>query len=157
MALRKPLVIVSGVVEQIQSGDTLDATLNENESITQTNDNASAITIGMPVYSKVADHVDKAEANASGTVQVLGLVSSATIAAAGTGSIQTSGNLTCADWTAVIGSASLTSGSVYYLDPATAGKLTATAPSTVGQYVVRVGQAYSTTEMCIRIQPPILL
>jgi hypothetical protein len=48
-------------------------------------------------------------------------------------------------------------GTTYYLSAGTAGLLTATAPSTVGQYVVEIGVALSTTELLIRPRPPILL
>ena len=41
--------------------------------------------------------------------------------------------------------------------PATAGKLTKTAPSTGGQYVAPVGNALSTTILSINPQPTVLL
>ena len=155
--LRKPLVIVGGQIEQLQSGDTLSGPFAEIEGLTQTNGESSPIVIGMPVYSSSADTVKKAEANASGTVEVIGLVSSTSITNAQTGTIQTSGVLsaTPTQWTAV--GVTLASGTVVYLDPATPGMLTATAPITAGQYVVRVGRAISTTELVIDIQAPILL
>jgi hypothetical protein len=160
MAARKPLVIVSGQVQQLQAGDTLDASVSEVDVVSKVNDNAGSIVIGTPVYVKSNGNVDKGRANASGTVQLLGLVKDASIAAAATGIIQTDGVLTATtgQWDAVTGgSGGLTPGTVYYLDAATAGLLTTTAPTTVGQYVVRVGLATSTTEMDISIDPPILL
>jgi hypothetical protein len=45
----------------------------------------------------------------------------------------------------------------YWLDAATAGKLSPTAPTVVGQYIVEVGIALSTTELKINIQRDILL
>ena len=51
----------------------------------------------------------------------------------------------------------LTAGATYYLSAATAGAMTVTPPSTVGQYVVRLGKALSTTEFEIRIERPVLL
>ena len=160
MALRKPLVIVGGQVQQIQVGDTLDAIVAEIEVLTQTNGEATPIAIGTPVYSSAADTVKKAQANASGTVEIVGLVKSTSINASAAGSIQTSGVLaaTTAQWDAVAGTTGgLTFGTVYYLDPATAGKITSNAPYTAGQYVVRIGKAISTTELLIDIDAPILL
>ena len=160
MALRKPLVIISGQVQQLPSGDTLDASTAEVDVVTLTNGNASPIVIGSPVYSDAAGSVDLAQANASGTVEVLGFVKDTSISASASGSIQTDGILaaTTGQWDIVTGdTGGLVAGTVYYLDPTTAGKLTATAPTTTSQYVVRVGKAISTTEMEISIEPPILL
>lgn len=146
MAIRKPLVIISGQVQQLPAGDTLDASVSEVDVIAATNSNIAAITRGQPVYVDGAGSVDLAAANASGTRQVLGLVLDASIASAASGNIQTDGVINLADWTSVVGAASLTAGSIYYLS-ATAGQLTSTAPTTAGQYVCRVGLALSTTEM----------
>ena len=160
MALRKPLVIISGQVQQLQAGDTLDASAAEVDVVALINGNASAIVIGSPVYSDAAGSVDLAQANASGTVEVLGFVKDTSISASASGSIQTDGILaaTTGQWDIVTGdTGGLVAGTVYYLDPTTAGKLTATAPTTTSQYVVRVGKAISTTEMEISIEPPILL
>lgn len=160
MASRKPLVINAGQMEQLQAGDTLDATVSEVDVISKTNDNVGAITIGQAVYQKSNGNVDLARGNAQGTVQVLGLVRDASIAAAGSGIIQTDGVLsaTTGQWDAVTGgTGGLTAGSVYYLSAATAGRITATAPTAVGEFVIRLGKALSTTEFEISVEPPIKL
>jgi hypothetical protein len=160
MALRKPLVIVSGQIQQLQAGDSLDATVSEVDVVTMMNGNASSITIGQAVYVEAAGSVDLAQANASSTVEILGLVKSTSIAAAASGSIQTDGILTATtvQWDAVTGgTGGLTAGSIYYLDPDTPGLLTTTAPTTAADYVVRVGLALSTTDMDITVSEPILL
>lgn len=160
MALKKPLVISSGQVQQLQSGDTLDAPVSAIDVITATNSNAGAIVIGSPVYPDGNDSVDLGKADASGTVELLGLVRTVSIGIAGSGEIQTDGVLaaTTGQWDTAAGTTGgLTAGTIYYLDPSTAGKLTDTAPSTAGQYVVRVGLATSTTEMEITIEPPVKL
>ena len=65
---------------------------------------------------------------------------------------------TTAQWDAVAGTTGgLTANTMYFLSPSTPGNLTATAPSTVGQYVCPVGIGISTTEMKINILTPILL
>ena len=160
MALRKPLVIVDGAIQQLQAGDSLDAAASEVDVVARTNDNAGAIVIGQPVYPSAAGAVDLAQADAIGTAQVLGLVSSTSITSAASGNIQTDGVLsaTTGQWDAVAGTTGgLTAGAVYYLDPDTAGMLTATAPTAAGDYVIRVGLALSTTELEISVQPPIKL
>lgn len=160
MALRKPLVMNSGQIEQLQSGDTLDAIVAEVDVVSLTNNNASPIVIGNAVYTDAASGVDLAKADASGTIEVLGLVADTSIAAAASGTIQTDGILsaTTGQWDAIAGTTGgLTAGAIYYLSAATAGELTETAPSTGGQYVVRVGKAISTTEMEISISQPIKL
>lgn len=156
MSVRKPLVLNGGQIEQLQAGDVLQA-IGEIEGITQTNGEAGAITVGMPVYSSGVDTVKKAKADAAGTVEVIGLVSTSSISGSGTGVIQTAGVLTNADWTGVLGGAELTAGAPYFLDPSTAGKITASAPATVGQFVVFLGHAISTTKLVIEIKAPILL
>ena|SRR5271157_3470689 len=161
MALRRPLVIVNGQVEQLQSGDILNADISGVGGITMTNDESSAaIVAGMPVYSDAADKVKRAEANASGTINVIGLVFDASITAAAQGTIQTIGiiDLTTAQWDAVAGtSGGLAFNTIYYLSPSTPGNLTATAPTTIGQYVCPVGIGLSATELELNIQRPILL
>ena len=160
MAARKPLVMNAGQVEQLQSGDTLDATVAEVDVLDRTNGNAGAIVIGQPVYPDAAGSVDLAQADAAGTVEVLGLVRATSIASAASGSIQTNGVLTATttQWDVVTGeTGGLTAGAPYFLDPDTAGMLTQTAPGTAGDFVVRVGLALSTTEMMIDAAPPIKL
>lgn len=150
MALKKPLVQTSGQIEQLQSGDYL-----QTQELPQLiNGNAGTIPIGTPVYVTTNDTVDKAKADAVGTVNTIGLVADVSIAAAATGSVQVDGILvaTTGQWDSVTGgSGGLVANSIYYLDPATAGKITATAPSTVGQFVAPIGIAISTTEMKISI------
>jgi hypothetical protein len=148
MALRKPLVLNSGRIQQLQAGDTLDAVVPEIEGQTFTNGDAGNHVVGDIVYVSAADTVRKAQANAAGTTDAIALATT-TIANGVAGVYQTGG--------ALGGLSGLTAGAVYYLSQTTAGLLTLTAPTTVGQYVVRIGVANSTTELLINIQPAILL
>jgi len=148
MSLRKPLVLASGEIQQLQSGDTLDAIVTETEGQTWTNGDAGNHVIGDVVYLNTADNVKKAKADAAGTKEAIALAT-ATIVNATTGVYKTSGTLA--------GLSGLTAGAVYYLSQTTAGVMTTTAPSTIGQYVVRLGVAISTTEFLIRIERPVLL
>lgn len=149
MALRKPLVLNAGTIQQIQSGDTLDATVAEQETIQATNGEAVPITIGQVVYISAANTVKLAKADAASTALAIGVVADASIAAGNPGGVKTAGVLS--------GLATLTAGAAYYLSAATGGLLTSTAPSTAGQYVVKAGIAVSTTEFQINIERPILL
>ena len=157
MANKKPLVIGSnGTVEQLQAGDIIDVGAAK-QVFTATNNNAGAVTIGQPVYVDGAGTVDLAQASTSTAAKVIGLVNDASVASAGSGVIITDGVLTSSDWTAVIGATDLTAGSVYFLDGATAGKLTTTPVTVTGNTLIRVGTALSTTEFEISIGEPIKL
>jgi hypothetical protein len=158
MSLKKPLVLNAGQIEQLQSGDTLDANISEVDVVSMSNGEASSITICQAVYVSDANEVGLGKADAAGTAKLLGLVQATSIEAAASGSIQTDGILsaTTGQWDAVTGeTGGLTANSTYYLSAATGGDLTSTPPST--GYVVRVGLAISTTEMDISIENPIKL
>ncbi|MFZ5832702.1 MAG: hypothetical protein ACOY3P_21655 [Planctomycetota bacterium] len=160
MAAKKPLVITNGQIEQLQAGDTLDAAVSEVDVVSKINGNAGSLVICTPVYVKANGEVDKGQANASGTVQITGLVKDVSVAPAATGVVQTDGVLTATtlQWDAVTGgSGGLVPGTVYYLDAFNPGRLTSTAPTTAGQFVVRVGLALSPSDMDISIYSPIRL
>lgn len=158
MASRKPLVIISGIVQQLPVTDDLSVPITGVQEKNQTNDEVSPIVIGTPVYNDAADGVKKAKADAIGTSKPIGLVYATSISASASGAIATDGIMTATtgQWDAICGtSGGLAFGTVYYLSAATAGLLTSTAPSTTGQYVVEIGQATSTTDMKIQIKAPI--
>lgn len=160
MPSRKPLVIIDGQIRQIPVGDTLDAAASEVDVIALNNANTVAAPIGAPIYLSAANSFMPARANAGPSTEVLGFVRDVSIAPAGTGSIQTDGVLVAstAQWDAVTGqTGGLTAGGVYFLDAATAGKLTTVAPTTLGQYVLRLGRAVNATTFEISIGVPILL
>jgi hypothetical protein len=159
MATRKPLVIVGGQIEQLQSGDTLSGPFAEIEGLSQTSAEAGGIIIGSPVYSSAVNTVKKAQANASGTAKVLGFIT-ASIVTTGTGTVQTAGVIaaTTGEWDTIAGTTGgLAFNTLYFLSKDTAGKITSVAPSAVGELVVELGLAISTTELVINIKRPILL
>ena len=157
MATKKALVIgTDGLPQQLQAGDTLGAT-SETGQVAQTA--AVALLAGNVVFSSGADAVNKAQANAIGTKDVLGLALTA-VAAAASGIVQTNGivALTTAQWDAIAGTTGgLTFNTRYFLSPAQPGLMTATVPTTVGQYVAEIGRALSTTELRVEPTTPILL
>jgi hypothetical protein len=160
MSLKKPLVMDdAGYVRNIGAGETLDAPVANPEVISRTNGEATSVVIGTPVYADSDGSIKKARANALGTSRVVGLVDDTSIANGASGNIQTDQVLTATitEWDAVVtgGSGGLVANTAYFLDAANAGKLTATAPTTAGNYVVQVGIALSATELLVKIQPPI--
>jgi hypothetical protein len=155
MAVKKAIVITNGQLEQLQAGDRLDL----GNVVTKTNDSGGAVVIGQPVFVNGVN-ADLAQADSQSTIRVAGLVLDITAADASPVNILADGILvaTTGQWDAVTGeTGGLTPGANYFLDPATAGMLTQTAPTTASQFVVRVGHAVSTTEMEIEVQQPIKL
>lgn len=154
MAVQKPLVIISGQIQQIPAGDTLSAAASEVDvfaklSATQT------LVIGCPVYSSAATTVEKAAANAAATAKVIGLMQSVSTGVGVSGFVQEEGLLTATtgQWDAVAGTTGgLTAGTEYYLS-ATPGLITSTPPSASGNYVKRLGIGLSSTELLIQIAP----
>lgn len=158
MALKKVLVLgANGEIEQLQAGDTVDIVASSNQLFSAQNQSAGEIIIGQPVYIAAGDTVDLALADAQATSGVIGLVSDASIASGAIGTIVTDGILTSADWTSVVGAATLTTGAVYFLSDVTAGTLTTTPTTTTGSFVTRVGTAISTTTLEVTISRPIKL
>ena len=163
MTIRTPLVIgPDGLIEQLQSGDSISSAMNTPSIRSVTNgESSSALTIGMPVYATANDTVKRAQANSKATAALAGLVYDPTIAAGSAGNIAQSGVLvaTTAQWDAVVTSETggLSFGSLYFLDPTNVGKITTIVPTTVGQALTRVGRALSSTELELDIAPPLLL
>ena len=52
---------------------------------------------------------------------------------------------------------SLNAGDLFFLSESTAGAITTTPPSGAGKAVTRVGEASTTTDFAIHIEPPVLL
>lgn len=129
------------------------------DSLKFINLNAGAITRGQLVYA-ASGGADLAQADALGTARVVGLVEEESVATGVVADIRIGGPITftTAEWDAVTGdSGGLTAGARYFLDPATLGFLTATAPTTVTQVVTDVLLALSSTTAIIDIARPILL
>ena len=157
----------SGITPGTYNGITFDAygratgavaSSSERTVTSLTNGEASAIAIGRAVYSSAAGAVKLANANASATVHVVGLVQAASISAAAAGDIATAGvvEATTGQWDAVTGqTGGLTFGARYYLSNTTAGALTTTTPSS--GFVMLVGVALSTTKMALQIGPVVEL
>ena len=157
----------TGVTAGTYNGVTVDAygrVLSGTSSSTSflstslTNGTASAIAIGSAVYISGAGTVGLANANASTTSGVVGLVSDVSIAASAAGNVAVSGVVTATttQWDSVTGqTGGLTFGAYYFLSNVTAGYLTTTAPTS--GLVCMVGVALSTTQLKLQIERPIQL
>ena len=107
------------------------------------------------MYVISSGHVDNAQANAIATATAIGLA----IVAATAGNpitFQFVGplTLTTAQWDAIAGtSGGLVPGTVYYVDPNTAGHIVGVPPSASGNLVGQVGTAFTATTMIVWPQP----
>lgn len=161
MTIRIPLVIVAGQVQQLQSGDSINVPTTTTDIRSLTNgESATTVTIGQPVYISAASSFKRAQSNALSTSDLIGLVYDTSIAAAASGNVAVAGVMTATtgQWDTVTGaSGGLVFGTDYFVDPATPGKLTSTAPTTVGQVVVPVGTGLNTTDMELKFKTIVLL
>jgi len=57
----------------------------------------------------------------------------------------------------VLATSGLDPGEIYYLSPNNYGSITTVAPNTASQYVTRVGEAASGSQLIIQLEPPVLL
>lgn len=112
----------------------------------------------MPVYVFSGTGAKRALANDINTKRVVGLVVDTIIPTLGSGSIQTDGTLTAttAEWDFLTGDVNgLAPNAPYFLDPITPGRLTRTAPSTLGYFICPIGTASNATDMIINLGPTI--
>jgi hypothetical protein len=113
----------------------------------QISSSASTLTIGMPVYITNGNYV-------------LGLVLNNTVSVGNVASILAEGKITAptASWDSITGqSGGLTPGAFYYLSDVTNGGLSTAIPTTSRHWIVRVGQAFTSTMMFVKISPFIQL
>lgn len=132
---------------RVTSGSTVSTTTSVTQ-VSLSNNSGSTVAIGRVVYSDTSGTFKLAQGNALATRKPTGLVLDTSIASAASGTIATAGVVTAttAQWDAVAGTTGgLTAGTFYYLSNTTAGAITSTIPTT--GWVVRVGQALSTTQL----------
>jgi hypothetical protein len=143
------ITVPSGVTLEAASGGQIIATSSSGtEEITVTGVNTSAVgAANDAVYVSGSLAVSSAEGNSLSTAYCAGFAKDKV----SSGNLYTDGLVS----PNITGSAA--PGNVMYLDPANAGKVTATAPTTAGQVVAPVGFMLSATQMVIRILTPVLL
>lgn len=129
--------------DAVGEGNRLNASTNaieRDDAQALVNDNAGTLTIRQLVYIKSNGHVDLARANALATADSqVGFVEDASILTTATGKIVTR------DGARVSGFTGLTIGQPVYVDAASAGAYTQTAPTTATQVIKKVGVALSAT------------
>lgn len=116
----------------------------------------SNLKAGQAVFMKISGSVDLAKANSGVTANAIGLAQ-ADVELENLCSYISAGTLYLPDWSNVIGSQNLIPGATYYLDDSNFGMLTATPPSILGHYVLKVGTALSENILFIEIEQKILL
>lgn len=155
MAVRKPLVFntTTGKIQELPAGDAIQEAVI---GFSGTNQTGVGIVKGSPVYKNATtDRIELADAT-DNTKQCVGFASEL-IADTASGVIQTNDTINLADWTTILGSATLTPGTVYFLD-STAGQIVADVSTFVaGNVVQKVGVAVSTTDLLIQLGDPIEL
>ena len=107
------------------------------------------VTQGDAVYSRASDgFIGKAIANdTENKAQVAGFAETT----------ETSGSEVRILTRGIIATSGLDTGDLYFLSAASAGSIVKTPPSTSGHYVTRVGEAGSTGQFIIKVEPPIKL
>lgn len=113
------------------------------------------VLVGQPVYVSGNNTINLADATSVNTSDAVGLVLLGATANE-TATVLTEGSIDQADWTAVTGSASLSPGSIYFLDIA-AGKMSTSPPAAAGQVVVKMGTAISITKIDIEVNKVTIL
>lgn len=116
----------------------------------------SILKAGQAVCMKISGSVDLARADSEFTAGAVGIAQSDADAETLCNYIS-AGTLYLPDWSNVIGSQNLIPGATYYLDNFNKGMLTATPPSIIGHYVLKVGTALSENILFIEIEQKILL
>lgn len=150
----------SELLPVVQGGSTRAATVDQISDFlgggSFTAESDAAISAGQIVYIKGTSHVGLAscavtvaEASAVG-------IALASVGIGDAATIRSEGKVTMPDWSAVAGSANLSVGSVYFLSP-TAGMITTAAPTSVGQFVMCIGRAVSTSTLDLQISQIIAL
>ena len=135
IAITSGLAAFTGVIKSLNG---FNATAFEN------------VTEGDALFMRTADgQVGKASA-ANGTLENAVVVGFANTSVVANGTVKV----------IVIGLktlSSLNAGDLFFLSDSTAGAITTTPPSGAGKAVTRVGEASTTTDFAIQIEPPILL
>ena len=149
MTAKLPVCIYSGLLGQLQAGDTL--AVNTPPQFVAVA--SSLLAAGAPVYVPTTNAVDNADARVTAFAVVVGMSIARTLATA-PATIQTAGTLTLTtvEWDAIAGTVGgLVGGTAYYLGDMAAGTMMAPAPSTPTEWVVPLGVALNTTDFLISI------
>lgn len=133
----------SNALKRVSVQSIVDLATGTLPTLSKTNDNAGAITVGQVVYIKANGNVDLAQANVANLADFhLGIVADASISAAAAGLI------TVRDGEIIGGFSGLTPGAKVYVSRATPGALVQSLSGFVaGEFVYCVGRALSATQI----------
>lgn len=108
-----------------------------------------AVTQGDALYLRSSDgKVGKAIANDTfDKANVLGFARTT----------KASGDIVSVATNGILAISGLNAGDIFFLSDSSAGAITTTAPSAAGRFLTRVGEASSSAEFCIQVEPPIQL
>ncbi len=109
----------------------------------------SNTSAGEVVYVSGDGHVDLAQANGEPQALAVG-IATADVVAGQTGEYIPVGPVSCDTW-------NLVPGNVYYLDPDRPGGMTNTFPNTIGNHVVILGAAATSTQLNLKIDWAIVI
>lgn len=123
--------------------------LTETQLISSNIPAGDILTIGNPVYINASGVIKLGSYTNSTTSGCIG-VSLANTLIGNASTVANNTSVTQPDWTAITGSSTLTSGSIYYL--AASGQLSTSAPPT-NTYLLEVGIAISSTSLYVSINP----
>jgi hypothetical protein len=131
-----------------------------NVDVSKENNDTQDLVIGTPVYLSGLGTVKRANAATALAKDIAGFVTIDPFLQQATfGFIRISGILTATtvQWDVVTGMVGgLVPNANYYLD-SNVGRITHVPPNTEGHFLCRVGQALNSTDLLIRIEPPIWL
>jgi hypothetical protein len=107
------------------------------------------VTQGDAVYSRESDgFIGKAQANSTeDKAKVAGFVETT----------QSSGSEVRVITRGIIATSGLDTGDLYFLSAASPGAIVTTPPTSAGHFVTRVGEAGSTGQFIVKVEPPIKL
>jgi hypothetical protein len=135
------VLVVDGVLTPIADDPVTPTSVLDKLSVLMTNNTGLVLRRGQPVYVSGDEEIALAKADAAATAQFFGVIRAQLIVDGETGLIAHVGKAT-------IPSAAQTgtwaAGDRIFVDPATAGKLTNTSPSTIGELIVPVGRCMNT-------------
>ena len=107
---------------------------------------------GQVIYIKGTGNAAPALADDASTADAVGVaIANGGGIMSGTLFYRTYGHVTLDDWTNATGSADLTPGATYYLSATDDGEITPTAPSTDGEFVIKIGTALTARTLNIEI------
>lgn len=130
---------------------------SEPFSFSAVNGDPTSLVICTPVILNSGQFIAAAADN-TGKVRVVGLVLDTIVLSGAIANVQTMGTFTAttAQWDVVTGGVGGLIPGPYYLS-VTTGQITNSAPSALGDYVVEIGLALSSTKMRLQIHSPIKL